>query len=63
MALGASAGIAVVAEGAETESDLQMLREIGCWQVQGYALARPMPLTKLLTFIGSGDDHQRVAMV
>lgn len=63
VALGASAGIAVVAEGAETESDLQMLREIGCWQVQGYALARPMPLTKLLTFIGSGDDHQRVAMV
>lgn len=49
--LGTSARIAVVAEGAETESDLQMLRDIGCWQVQGYALAHPMPLTKLLTFL------------
>jgi EAL domain-containing protein (putative c-di-GMP-specific phosphodiesterase class I)/GGDEF domain-containing protein len=52
VALGASARIAVVAEGAETEADLQMLREIGCSQVQGYALAKPMPLTNLLTFIG-----------
>ncbi|HEU4820799.1 MAG TPA: EAL domain-containing protein, partial [Qipengyuania sp.] len=50
--LGTSARIAVVAEGAETPADLQMLRDIGCWQVQGYALARPMPLTNLLTFIG-----------
>lgn len=49
--LGTSARIAVVAEGAETESDLQMLRDIGCWQVQGYALAHPMTLTKLLTFL------------
>lgn len=52
--LGTSARIAVVAEGAETESDLQMLREIGCWQVQGYALARPMPLSNLLKFIDAG---------
>jgi EAL domain-containing protein (putative c-di-GMP-specific phosphodiesterase class I) len=59
--LGTSARIAVVAEGAETESDLQMLRDIGCWQVQGFALARPMPLTKLLTFMGGeGDQHQAV---
>lgn len=63
VALGASARIAVVAEGAETESDLQMLREIGCWQVQGYALARPMPLTKLLTFMETDGDRQQVAMV
>ena len=61
--LGVSARIAVVAEGAETESDLQMLREIGCWQVQGYALARPMPLTKLLSFMAKNGDQQQVAMV
>ena len=51
--LGTSARIAVVAEGAETASDLQMLREIGCWHVQGYALARPMPLTNLLNFMSN----------
>lgn len=61
--LGTSARIAVVAEGAETESDLQMLRDIGCWQVQGFALARPMPLTKLLTFMGGDEDHHQAVMV
>lgn len=61
--LGTSARIAVVAEGAETESDLKLLREIGCWQVQGYALARPMPLTKLLTFMDGNGDPQQAEMV
>jgi EAL domain-containing protein (putative c-di-GMP-specific phosphodiesterase class I)/GGDEF domain-containing protein len=58
--LGASARIAVVAEGAETPADLQLLRDIGCWQVQGYALAKPMPLTNLLNFIG-GEKEVRAA--
>ena len=61
--LGTSARIAVVADGAETESDLQMLRDIGCWQVQGYALARPMPLTKLLTYMGDEGTHPQAVMV
>ncbi len=61
--LGASARITVVAEGAETESDLQMLREIGCSQVQGYALSRPMPLTKLLNFIEVSANREQVPMV
>lgn len=61
--LGVSARITVVAEGAETESDLQMLREIGCWQVQGYALARPMQLTNLLNFMDSQGGEQQAAMV
>lgn len=63
VALGTSARIAVVAEGAETESDLAMLRDIGCWQVQGFALARPMPLTNLLTFIGDSRESPQAAMV
>lgn len=58
--LGATARIAVVAEGAETAADLQMLRDIGCWQVQGYALAKPMPLTNLLNFIGSEKEARAV---
>ena len=61
--LGTSARISVVAEGAETESDLQMLRDIGCWQVQGYALARPMPLTNLLTFIAATKDKADSAVL
>lgn len=61
--LGTEARLVVVAEGAETESDLRMLREIGCWQVQGYALARPMPLAKLLTFIASAGEDAQTAMI
>ena len=54
--LGSNAKIKVVAEGAETESDLRMLAEIGCRLVQGYAFARPMPLTNLLTFMESSES-------
>lgn len=58
--LGTTARITVVAEGAETASDLQMLRDIGCWQVQGYALSRPIALTNLLNILTEGPDaHQR----
>lgn len=61
--LGATARIAVVAEGAETESDLRILREIGCWQVQGYALARPMPLVNLLKYIDQDPNDTQTATV
>ncbi|HWL71924.1 MAG TPA: EAL domain-containing protein [Geminicoccus sp.] len=38
-----SLGKRVIAEGVETERQLQFLRELGCDEVQGYVLARPMP--------------------
>lgn len=37
-----SLGIDLVAEGVETERQLQMLAELGCDNVQGYGLGRPM---------------------
>ncbi len=40
--LGSSLGKAVVAEGIETELQLQQLREMGCGFGQGYLLGRPM---------------------
>jgi diguanylate cyclase (GGDEF)-like protein len=42
IALGVQLGIDVIAEGVETERQFQMLMELGCLQVQGYLLARPM---------------------
>jgi EAL domain-containing protein (putative c-di-GMP-specific phosphodiesterase class I) len=39
--LGKELGIAVIAEGVETERQFQILKELGCLQVQGYLLARP----------------------
>ena len=36
-------GISIIAEGAETEAELDSLLAIGCDQVQGYSIAFPMP--------------------
>jgi diguanylate cyclase (GGDEF)-like protein len=52
LALGRSLGVAVLAEGIETEAHLQMLREEACSLAQGYYLGRPAPLAKL---IADGD--------
>ena len=43
-------GFLVIAEGAETLEEVEMLRSHGIDRVQGYALARPMPEDKLLEF-------------
>jgi EAL domain-containing protein (putative c-di-GMP-specific phosphodiesterase class I) len=43
IALAASLGLKVVAEGVETEAQQAELKRLGCSQVQGYLLARPMP--------------------
>jgi EAL domain-containing protein (putative c-di-GMP-specific phosphodiesterase class I) len=42
VSLGAELGMDVIAEGVETEVQLQMLAELGCPQAQGYLLGRPM---------------------
>jgi diguanylate cyclase (GGDEF)-like protein/PAS domain S-box-containing protein len=42
MALAGSLGLAVVAEGVETEAQLELLRRRGCEYAQGYLFARPI---------------------
>jgi diguanylate cyclase (GGDEF)-like protein len=43
IALGRSMKMSVVAEGVESQSQAQALRELGCDEIQGYLLGRPMP--------------------
>jgi EAL domain-containing protein (putative c-di-GMP-specific phosphodiesterase class I) len=43
IALAHGLGMGIVAEGVETEAQLQFLRAAGCGQVQGYLIARPLP--------------------
>jgi predicted signal transduction protein with EAL and GGDEF domain len=45
--LGHSLGLRLVAEGVEDEGTWRMLRSLGCDVIQGYQLARPMPLEVL----------------
>ena len=44
IALGLELDIDVIAEGVETEAQLQTLMQLHCPQVQGFLLGRPMPL-------------------
>jgi PAS domain S-box-containing protein/diguanylate cyclase (GGDEF)-like protein len=43
ISLGKAFGMHTIAEGVETEQQLQMLRDLGCDQAQGYFFARPGP--------------------
>jgi diguanylate cyclase (GGDEF)-like protein len=45
--LGASLGIATVAEGVETGEQFALLRVAGCSQAQGYLFSRPVPAAQL----------------
>lgn len=46
LALGQGLRIPVLAEGVETSSQLDILRQEGCHEAQGYLLGRPMPIDK-----------------
>jgi diguanylate cyclase (GGDEF)-like protein len=64
LALARSFELTVVAEGVETHEELRLLRELGCDQVQGFLLAKPMPrdaLTKVLQH-SHGDFIRPVAL-
>jgi EAL domain-containing protein (putative c-di-GMP-specific phosphodiesterase class I) len=55
--LGHTLGIAVVAEGAETEAQLELLRQRGCDEAQGYLVARPMPAEKVTEFLANSASR------
>lgn len=48
--------VPVIAEGVETEEQLQALREMGCDLVQGYYFSRPVPSMEYETFVVERRD-------
>jgi diguanylate cyclase (GGDEF)-like protein len=50
--LGKSLGIMTIAEGVETQAQLEKLREKGCTEVQGYLFSRPRPASEIHEMIG-----------
>jgi EAL domain-containing protein (putative c-di-GMP-specific phosphodiesterase class I) len=66
ISLGHELGVAVIAEGVETERQLEMLERLGCRQAQGYLFARPMCAAEARTIMvrmwgASGTVNPRAA--
>ena len=56
IALAHSLGLKVVAEGVEDATTQELLRSMGCDQIQGYHLSRPMPPDQLGRFAEPAND-------
>jgi diguanylate cyclase (GGDEF)-like protein len=52
--LGHALGLAVVAEGVESESQLEQLRDLGCDGAQGYVIGRPVSEEQLEALLAAG---------
>ena len=46
-----SRNITTTAEGVETEQQLELLRTLGCTQMQGYLFSRPIPATEIMQLL------------
>lgn len=53
ISLGKSLEMKIVAEGVETEEQLEFLRGRACTIIQGYLFARPIPFSQLRTFLAT----------
>jgi len=51
--------LATVAEGVETELDLKLVRSLGCDLVQGYLIAKPMPVKDLIVWLNDPKNKKK----
>ncbi|WP_416672504.1 bifunctional diguanylate cyclase/phosphodiesterase [Egbenema bharatensis] len=51
VALGKGLGLNILAEGVETQEQLNFLRSIQCDSAQGYFFSKPLPATEIITFL------------
>jgi EAL domain-containing protein (putative c-di-GMP-specific phosphodiesterase class I)/GGDEF domain-containing protein len=61
VSLAHSLGLRSVAEGVENQATLDLLYAMGCDLVQGFLIARPMPLEALLTYLGEREPLAETA--
>jgi diguanylate cyclase (GGDEF)-like protein/PAS domain S-box-containing protein len=57
VALAQSLGLAVIAEGVETEAQRDFLARHGCHHYQGYLFSRPIPLQEFERLLAEGSDR------
>jgi EAL domain-containing protein (putative c-di-GMP-specific phosphodiesterase class I) len=54
VSMGKSLKLGIIAEGVETREQLALLRELGCDQVQGYLLGRPVDAHEIAALLRQG---------
>ena len=59
--LGRNLGMAVVAEGVETQETWDALRRHGCTLAQGYLISKPLPADELRALLAERGQHSHVA--
>jgi EAL domain-containing protein (putative c-di-GMP-specific phosphodiesterase class I) len=55
-------GLEVLAEGVETEQQLQTLVSLGCTRAQGYLFSRPQPPDRLVSLLESRGRRAQAVM-
>lgn len=61
IAMAKSLDLKVVAEGAETQSQIARLQALGCDEIQGYAYSRPLPPDAFAHLLAAAEDEDEVA--
>ena len=51
ISLAKSFGLNSIAEGVENNTQLEMLKSLGCDHIQGYLLSRPLPVAEFEVFL------------
>jgi len=62
IALGQSLGVAVVAEGVETEAQAEFLRSRGCSLMQGFLFSPPVPADEMTDMLRAGVSKRLTAV-
>ncbi|MGL9618907.1 EAL domain-containing protein [Bradyrhizobium sp. U531] len=61
--IAAASSMTTVAEGVETEAQREMLRALGCTQMQGYLFSPPKPAAEVRKLFGTGDGSPAIVPV
>lgn len=61
--LGHDLGMSIAAEGVETEGQYDILRTLGCGEIQGYLIGRPVPAEEMARFLGVTGKPRRVRRI
>ena len=57
LTLGQALGMTVIAEGVETELQLEYLRNLGCEAAQGFHLGRPQPADAISELLAAAPER------